>query len=98
MGGPAHYEWCHPWAADPGFYKKVDWVSYRDHTRKQRSALVSASVSASRFLPGVLPWLPSVDCDLGYVSQTSPFSPELFLVSVLFIAIETLIKTGAQDL
>lgn len=39
--------------------------------------MVPASVPASRPLPG----LPSVDCDLGYVSQINPFLHKVLLVS-----------------
>lgn len=41
------------------------------------------------FCPEFLPWLLSMDCDLGYVSQINSYLPELRLVVVFIIAIES---------
>lgn len=46
--------------------------------------MVSASVPALGFCFEFLPWLPSVDCDPGYVSQINLSLPKSLLVMVLF--------------
>lgn len=45
-----------PLAGSSRLYKKTDWASHWEQTLKQHSCMVSASVSASRFLPWVSPW------------------------------------------
>lgn len=62
---------------------------------KQQFPMASASVPASfEFLP----WLPSVDCDPGHVSQLSPFLPKWLLDTVFHHTNRNPIKTMSVSL
>lgn len=62
----------------PGFVRKrVEQVN------RQHPSMASESAPASKFPPGFLPCLPSVDCDSEYISQINAFLPKLLLVMVI---------------
>lgn len=59
--GPGHSGCCHPWAGGTRWYKRVGWETHEKEVSKQHPSMVSASISASRFLP----WVPALTslCD-----------------------------------
>lgn len=82
--GPAHFKQCHPWAGSSRFYKKAGRTS---HENKPLSSTPSWLCISSFLQVSALLWVPSwTSLYDGLVlgqSQTNPFLPKMFLVSVL---------------
>lgn len=64
------------WVSGPGVQEKASQVSYEERVCEQSSH--SVSVPVSRFLPRV----PTLECDLGCLSQINTFFSRLLLVMV----------------
>lgn len=76
-----------PQACGRELFKEAGWASYREHTNKQRSSVVSASASASRFVSEFLPWLLScLITTWKFYDEINTFLPNLSLVMVFIIS------------
>lgn len=60
-----------------------------EQARKLHSSNAFASVLPTGSGLELLPWLPLVDCDLGYVNQRNNFLPKMLLAMFFITAIKT---------
>ena len=82
-----------PGLVGPGSIKKESRLS-KPVSNITHGLCISSCLQDSAWVE-FLPWLPSVDCDSGYMSQTNPFLPKLLLVRC-FIAMLTQLRPVGQ--
>ena len=94
----AHWDWYHPWAHGPGWYKKAGWASHEEQASKQHAPMASASVPAFRALLCLIEFKrTSFDNGLWYrtVRWNNRFPSQFAFSHGIFItAMGTLMKTG----
>jgi hypothetical protein len=62
----AHCGWCHPWANDPGFLRRIIEASHVKQASKQHDPLHDLCISSSLQVPALLAFLSLLSLMMGY--------------------------------